>query len=226
MIVDVESRGEEKASIPEEWTPTKNEWLIMISLAFISLMVALDATILVTVLPVSLVTKCRQKWRTDLVPPGDSTKAQWDISRGLLGWHIVPPHVRHLPADHSLDQSDFRSSTTPHSLTPALHCRHSALYCSKRLHLDADWTMHPGSWRRRYNHTHPSHLLRHCTPEATTQVLPTGPRFLVRGVRPWPVNRRCTHRACILALVLHRQLPILPRWLRRCDRVRSSQQSR
>jgi hypothetical protein len=52
--IDVEAKGEQPALAMEAWTPTKNEWLIMISLAFISLMVALDATILVTVLPVSL----------------------------------------------------------------------------------------------------------------------------------------------------------------------------
>jgi hypothetical protein len=55
---DVESsKGDQAASMPETWAPTKNEWLIMISLAFISLMVALDASILVTVLPVSRDTK-------------------------------------------------------------------------------------------------------------------------------------------------------------------------
>lgn len=51
--IDVEAKGEEIILVVEIWEPTKNEWLIMISLAFISLMVALDATILVTVLPVS-----------------------------------------------------------------------------------------------------------------------------------------------------------------------------
>jgi hypothetical protein len=35
------------------WKPQKKELIVMISLSFISLMVALDATILVTVLPVS-----------------------------------------------------------------------------------------------------------------------------------------------------------------------------
>jgi hypothetical protein len=50
---DVEAMDQEKASSQENWTPTKREWAIMISLAFISMMVALDATILVTVLPVS-----------------------------------------------------------------------------------------------------------------------------------------------------------------------------
>ena len=36
-----------------EWKPRQREWLIMISLSILSLMVALDATILVAVLPVS-----------------------------------------------------------------------------------------------------------------------------------------------------------------------------
>jgi MFS family permease len=49
--IDIEAKGEEAAPISDTWTPTKNEWLIMISLAFISLMIALDASILVTVLP-------------------------------------------------------------------------------------------------------------------------------------------------------------------------------
>ncbi|KAH4210187.1 hypothetical protein HBI25_058870 [Parastagonospora nodorum] len=51
IYIDVEAKGEAAVSIPETWTPNKNEWLIMISLAFISLMVALDSSILVTVLP-------------------------------------------------------------------------------------------------------------------------------------------------------------------------------
>jgi hypothetical protein len=49
MNSDVEAKGE---AVAPEWKPTKNEWLVMISLSFISLMVALDATVLVTVLPV------------------------------------------------------------------------------------------------------------------------------------------------------------------------------
>jgi hypothetical protein len=36
-----------------EWKPQKQEYLVMVTLSIISLMVALDATILVTVLPVS-----------------------------------------------------------------------------------------------------------------------------------------------------------------------------
>lgn len=50
MDFDLEDKAE--AAAPAEWKPTKNELLVMVSLSFISLMVALDATILVTVLPV------------------------------------------------------------------------------------------------------------------------------------------------------------------------------
>jgi hypothetical protein len=51
MERDLEAKAAATAA-PETFTPHKKEWLIMISLAFISLMVSLDATILVTVLPV------------------------------------------------------------------------------------------------------------------------------------------------------------------------------
>lgn len=44
----------ERGETPEvEWKPGKKEYAVMLTLALISLMVALDATILVSVLPVS-----------------------------------------------------------------------------------------------------------------------------------------------------------------------------
>jgi hypothetical protein len=44
----------EQGLLPEpEWKPGKKEYAVMLTLALISLMVALDATILVSVLPVS-----------------------------------------------------------------------------------------------------------------------------------------------------------------------------
>jgi hypothetical protein len=51
MEQDLEAKAAALAA-PETFKPHKKEWLIMISLAFISFMVSLDATILVTVLPV------------------------------------------------------------------------------------------------------------------------------------------------------------------------------
>jgi hypothetical protein len=52
MERDIEAKAAAAAAPPEPFKPQKKEWLIMISLAFISFMVSLDATILVTVLPV------------------------------------------------------------------------------------------------------------------------------------------------------------------------------
>jgi hypothetical protein len=49
---DIEA-GETEDTLPQ-WKPQKSEWLIMITLSLMSLMVALDATILVSVLPVSV----------------------------------------------------------------------------------------------------------------------------------------------------------------------------
>jgi hypothetical protein len=39
---------------PSDWKPQKNEYMVMYSISIISLMVALDATILVPVLPVRM----------------------------------------------------------------------------------------------------------------------------------------------------------------------------
>ncbi|KAL5115176.1 hypothetical protein ACEQ8H_006930 [Pleosporales sp. CAS-2024a] len=79
---DVEAWGQ---APPEIWTPTRNEWLIMISLAFISLMVALDATILVTVLPVIA---------RDL--NGTSVEAFWAGTSYLLTSAIFQPVIASL----------------------------------------------------------------------------------------------------------------------------------
>lgn len=49
VIDDIEAVKE----VTPEWKPQKQEYLVMVTLSVISLMVALDATILVTVLPVS-----------------------------------------------------------------------------------------------------------------------------------------------------------------------------
>ena len=55
-IRDVPSEEERTDPSPEisktEWKPGPGEWLILICLAIVSLVVALDATILVPVLPV------------------------------------------------------------------------------------------------------------------------------------------------------------------------------
>lgn len=50
-VVEVEKAAPRPAP---EWKPNKQEWTIMVTIAVVSLMVALDATVLVPVLPVSV----------------------------------------------------------------------------------------------------------------------------------------------------------------------------
>ena len=57
VTADLETEGGKEAPTHDDWKPTHREWGIMISLAFLSTMVALDATILVTVLPVGFLWK-------------------------------------------------------------------------------------------------------------------------------------------------------------------------
>jgi len=68
--IDLEGQSE-KTEPSQEWTPTKKEWLVMTSLAFISLMVSLDATILVTVLPVSIASLSCNSPSTYEIPIGN-----------------------------------------------------------------------------------------------------------------------------------------------------------
>ncbi|KAI4959464.1 hypothetical protein J4E86_003186 [Alternaria arbusti] len=78
-------RGE--TQMPDVWKPQKKELVIMISLSFISLMVALDATILVTVLPV-----IAQKL------DGTSAEAFWTGTSYLLTSAIFQPVIASISA--------------------------------------------------------------------------------------------------------------------------------
>ncbi|KAF1960648.1 MFS general substrate transporter [Byssothecium circinans] len=74
---------EEARNVPvEEWKPERKEWFIMVSLAIISLMVALDATILVTVLP-----------QIALSLNGTSIDAFWAGTSYLLSSAIFQPVI-------------------------------------------------------------------------------------------------------------------------------------
>lgn len=75
MDSDIEAKAESEVVASSEWKPSKKELLVMISLSFISLMVALDATILVTVLPVCC-------FRSRQVPTADNKQ---EIAHSLNG---------------------------------------------------------------------------------------------------------------------------------------------
>ncbi|CAN9388439.1 unnamed protein product [Alternaria alternata] len=82
---NIEAKGEMQT--PDMWKPQKKELLIMVSLSFISLMVALDATILVTVLPV-----IAQKLN------GTAAEAFWTGTSYLLTSAIFQPVIASVSA--------------------------------------------------------------------------------------------------------------------------------
>lgn len=200
--IDVEAKGEAAVSIPETWSPNKNEWLIMISLAFISLMVALDASILVTVLPVSQSNTHKPQKGTNFVL-GNSAQAEWHLSTSILGWYIVSAHLGCLPTSHRFHQPDLWSTTTPRPVSCLLYSWYDALLGIKGLHDAVGRSKHTrrGRWRHHLSHT--SHLLRHCTASTATQILPSGVGFMVDWIDSWPTHRRCPDREGVSPAIAH-----------------------
>jgi hypothetical protein len=85
VVTDVEAAAaeeEEEKKKLSEWKPRQQEWLVMITLATISLMVALDATILVPVLPTLAV---------DL--HGTANEALWTGTSYLLTSAVFQPFI-------------------------------------------------------------------------------------------------------------------------------------
>ena len=89
----------EKSKTPEEqWKPGTKEWAVMLTFVISNVAVALDASILVTVLPVrpSLHLEFSQ-----LIVLDFGHQAHWHSFRSLLDWHVIPPRIRCRPAFHS-----------------------------------------------------------------------------------------------------------------------------
>lgn len=103
---DIETKSE--ADGIEQWSSQMEELLIMGSLSFVSLMVALDATILVTVLPV-----CRSlHFHREIEDLGDDT-----VRRTRFGRYIS----RSLLACGCIHICSIRSTTAPHYCSLLLH---------------------------------------------------------------------------------------------------------
>lgn len=81
-VTDVEAATAEKLAKLAEWRPRRQEWLVMLTLATISLMVALDATILVPVLPTLAL---------DL--DGTANEALWTGTSYLLTSAVFQPFI-------------------------------------------------------------------------------------------------------------------------------------
>jgi len=113
---DVEASQSKKA----EWKPRKQEFLVMITLAIISLVIALDATILVPVLPVC---DALSDHRENADPFKDPRCiSERDRGRRILGGHLLPPYMRSLPTLHRGALRHFRQARTSPTFRNPVHC--------------------------------------------------------------------------------------------------------
>src|SRR5271155_2302361 len=83
----------------EVWRPRRDEGLFIITLAIISLMAALDATILVPILPVGKRRHSRHVFTTNKAPDSCSPP-QWDLCRRVLGRHSISSRLRRFSTFH------------------------------------------------------------------------------------------------------------------------------
>lgn len=114
------------ASDPE-WRAGRNEWMVIIVVAFVSLMVALDATILVPVLPVSLAEFDMKRGLVGLMLPGDRERFPRQCNRYLLDWDGLPLDPGGLSTLHSRSFGRLRPPFVLPDLAGLLHDRHSTL---------------------------------------------------------------------------------------------------
>ena len=91
---------QEPANLNQEWKAGRKEWMIILVLATVSLMVALDATILVSVLPVSSFVIMQKLWRRSQrfqtiahSLDGNSTNTFWTGTAYLLTQAVFQPFL-------------------------------------------------------------------------------------------------------------------------------------
>jgi hypothetical protein len=88
-----------------KWKPNFTETMIMVTLALLSLMVSLDATVIVTSLSVCTTPAPSQESESNLIRPSDNCSIlERDSDPGVLDWDVLPPCRRRDHALHRLDQ--------------------------------------------------------------------------------------------------------------------------
>lgn len=122
----------EQGTIGEvEWKPGKKEYAVMLTLALISLMVALDATILVSVLPVSNGSRLLARyWRRRACADGlteASNRPGGHRNGCILGRDVVSTLVRSVPAVHGGAVGHLWTQGDARRLRTVLHPRHRPL---------------------------------------------------------------------------------------------------
>ena len=182
---DIESAKE----LSQEWKPQKQEYLVMFTLAIISLMVALDATVLVPVLPVSLtLSDPFSQWLTG--GKDNSYRPPRQRHGFFLGWHILPVVLCSLSTFHRGIVRHLWSTRIIASFLAAVHHWIHRLWCCSQLCGAAGWSLCSRNrwwWHHRGSS---NHLCRYHSPQAEAEVVFTGPHSLGDRNNPWSLPRR------------------------------------
>jgi hypothetical protein len=175
-----------------DWKPGSKELAVMTTLAVISLMVALDATILVSVLPVGALPLLPKLPDKAANPTADTRDRLGGVGqRRVLGRDVVSSRVRSESALHRRALRHLWAQGAAPDLGPVLHHGHGAVRAHrKKLYRLLHWPRHPG-YRWWWHHHHgPSHLRRHCPVATAAKVLLHRARRLGAGERAWPTDWR------------------------------------
>lgn len=181
----------EKGVLAEaEWKPGRKEYAVIITLSVVSLMVALDATILVSVLPVSghLLTKSSTT-EFQLISPDIGRRTWRHRNRCVLGRDILPSDISRLSTLHRCLVRHFWAERDAHHVHLLVYAGHPSVCThSQNLRCLLRRPVRPGHRWRRYHHPEPSYLCRYCSPPPAAQVLWVGPNFMGIGKRARTVD--------------------------------------
>lgn len=198
---NIEASGLPESSVSDvddAWKAGRAEKLAIACLSIVSLVVALDATILVPVLPVGLFLYPPDPLLNFLLDPGDLV--EWLRDRDLLGRNVVSPRQRDLSTIHRgvvrrLWQEVAASYF--HLLVCGGNTRRRSF---PRLRSISGWPDHPGNWRRRHHHLGVGDLHGHYPPPPTAQIHQLPADLLGGGDGQWPASWSRFCRICIVAL--------------------------
>ena len=178
-------------NLANTWKAGRSQWLIIIVIAIVSLMVALDATILVPVLPVSH-TDIHGAHVARLMLLDHCERSPWERDRHLLGRNCLPSHSVGLSTFPSISFGYLWPSLVILGLSRLFHLGLFDLLPFPEFPSAASWSFDPGNWRGRdysfglsdyngYNTASPAAYLSRCQPDGL-------------GFRHnlWTVDRRST----------------------------------
>lgn len=131
-----------------QWSPTRHQLLIMMTLSSISFMVALDACTIVTSLNMShsysyFPTACCRKL---IIDQGNCNRHEHQHHRGHLDWHCLSPSQCCHHAIHCRSQQRVWSTSNPHDLTCFLHIRNASMLSRQQCHPKFSGTVTTRLW--------------------------------------------------------------------------------